>query len=242
MQCPLYHLALTWLWASLVTGLSLIYPHNQVAADTPFLTIESGYTWPAGSTINIKVWHHAPMTLYYLKFGPWPVSTTANDNTFQTDVTGTATVTYRIPITAAIGAPTTYVISSFLQTTHSLVTTRTVTALPVPIITVLEGPTVPLTSTITISLLNHIPNTSYRVVYANKDLFELITDAQGQAHQSYDLALLPTTPPPDLSNPANQGLPFELSSRFSSVAIAATTLAITPPPSRVYLPLINQES
>ncbi|NJN92821.1 MAG: hypothetical protein HC875_01380 [Anaerolineales bacterium] len=208
----------------------------------PYLTVEGGYNWPAGSAITIRVWQHASSTNHYLKFGPWPVPTLAGDNTFPTDATGAATITYRIPLTAAIGAPAMYVISSFLQTTPSLVTTRTVTVLPVPVITVLEGSTVPLTSTITISLLNHISNTPYRVIYANKDLFELITNAQGQAHHIYNLALLPTTPPPDLSDPTNQGLPFEVSSRFSNIVVATTTLAIAPSPIRVYLPLIEREN
>lgn len=197
----------------------------------PYITINGGYTWPAGSFINIQANRHTPAdNPYYFNFGSWrvPIPTGSPVNTFNTDSNQVFVAAYRIPLTATLGTATTFTVSSFKNANNNLVASRNVTVLPVPIIRVVQGSLVSPDTIITVQILNHAPDSTYRIIYANKVLGEILTNANGQGQLQYDLRTLPVTPPPDLSNPANYGIPFDMWSQFliSGSGVATTQLAL----------------
>ncbi len=204
----------------------------------PYLTVDSGYTWPIGSAINIRAHKHPQANNpYYFKFGPWRITIAGSSpvNTFSTGGAESYVVTYRIPLTAAVGVTKTYVISSFINSNDSTYfARRNVVVTPIPLITVLEGSQVLPDTVITIQLTNHAPKFVYQIIYANKLLGEVLTDGSGQATLKYDLRFLPTAPLPDLTNPVNYGIPFDLYSQYTlpggtTPTVAATTqLALKP--------------
>lgn len=169
----------------------------------PYITIDGGYVWPIDSFINIKVHKHVPDRRHYLEFGPWRVPTTAAGNTFKTDATyGTAVVPYQIPVGATETTTRTFTIASYADEVAGTyrpgdrVATRNVEVYPAPVITVLEGDKALPDARITIRLTNHSPKSSYAVFYAGVKLFDILTDANGQAQRVYDLSFLNTGPGP----------------------------------------------
>ena len=215
-----------------LTNVKVVIPRDAAGNPIPYLTIDGGYTWPIDAFINIKANKHLIETTHYFEFGPWRVPTSRADNTFDTSDTGSAIMGYRIPITAVTNGMTkTYVISSFVDATNELSATREVTIFPTPVIRVLEGDRVLPGSTITIEILNHSPDTPYEIIYADKILFSLLTDITGYAKQSYDLNNLPITPGPDLTDPSNYGIFFEMASKQllpPQEIVATTTMALQP--------------
>jgi hypothetical protein len=176
----------------------------------PFIVVDGGDLWPAGSLIRIEVHNHSQNAFHYLEFNGQRIPTSNADDTFETNSCGFAAIDYVIPLSTS---PATYQIKSFLATgpqppNYPAIADVTVTI--TPIIEVLEGDKVMPDETITIRLRNHRPNVGYRVIYANKILFEVKTDSTGEAEVEYDLTKLPTTPPPDLSNSSNYGQFYEL--------------------------------
>ncbi len=196
----------------------------------PYITVDGGYVWPIDSFINIKVHKHPVVNNpYYLEFGPWRVSTPNSEDTFDTGGNETAVVPYRIPITATEGVEKDFTIASYIHSNDQLMAEREVTVFPVPVIRVLEGDRVLRDATITILITNHAPNSSYTIIYANKPLLEVLTDEDGRAMVTYDLKNLPDSPPPNLSDPANYGIYFDMYSQDNlagSGQVATTQLAI----------------
>jgi hypothetical protein len=197
----------------------------------PFLTVDGGYTWTAGSSIDIRVHQHDLNAAHYLTFDGEKIPTIASDDTFLTGDCGDAIVNFTIPDDLAAGD---YELASFLASDDSSPkATRTITVLNKPLIIVAEGDTVLPDQTITIQLINHIPNFTYRVFYAGKQLFAVVTDDQGEATVKYNLGTelpkLPKTPPPDLTNSSNYGTPYELNSQTVATpvsVVAKTNLTI----------------
>ncbi|MBE7550223.1 MAG: pilus assembly protein [Anaerolineales bacterium] len=190
----------------------------------PYLTIDGGYTWPAGSRINIQANKHPQATEYYFRFGPWrvPIPTGNPVDTFKTDSNEVFIASYQIPLTATVGVTTTFVVSSFNNANGNVVATRQVTVLPVPVIRVVEGSVVAPETVITIQLLNHNPDTTYRIVYLDKFLGNILTNANGQGQLKYDLRQLPIDSPPGLST--SYGTAYNLFSQ----SLAGATIATTP--------------
>ncbi len=215
--------------------------------DGPFITVDGGYTWPIDSLIMIKVHKHPANTEHYLEFDNQRVPTSNSSDTFNTGGSGTATVNYRIPISAAVGSPTTVDIESFVNAGSVFQASRQVTVVPVPVIQVLEGSTALPDATITVRITNHSPNSSYRVYYGKtvgdpnsfgKLLFSFITDGDGRAEREYSLKDLPASPPPDFTKPDTcscYGVPYEMYSEslagdrlaFTELTIDSADLAIT---------------
>lgn len=197
---------------------------NIKAPPGPYLTIDGGYTWPAGSVINIQANQHPQGITYYFKFGPWrvPIPTgTPSADFFQTDSNLVFVAPYRIPLTATVGVTTTFVVSSFNNATGVATATVPVTVLPVPVIRVLEGSAVAPDTIITIQLLNHNPDTTYHIVYLDKLLGDILTNANGQGQLKYDLRQLPTNSPPGLST--TYGTAYNLFSQSLVGSTIATT-------------------
>jgi hypothetical protein len=184
-----------------------------VAPTAPYVAVNGGNRWPAGSLINIEVHLHPLEQAHYLNFqgpvsqSPRPineqVSTGNPGNTFNTNDCGFATVPYRISKTANNG---TYLIESFLDSTDAEQAELEISVASVPYIQVLEGETVLPNQTITIELGNHRPSTGYRIKLENNTLIELVTDGDGKARFTYNLANLPA----DFNVPANYGVLLEL--------------------------------
>ncbi|MCB9098319.1 MAG: pilus assembly protein [Anaerolineales bacterium] len=192
----------------------------------PYLTLDGGNTWPAGSTINIGVHLHTPLTTHYLEFDNTRIPTSNAGDTFNTSDCGYAAVDYKIPIDTADG---TYKITSHLNSNNAKQAELDITVTSVPIIEVLEGDTVLPNQEITIRLRRHVPDTGYRILYAEKKLTELKTDSNGQAQFTYDLSQLPSSPGPDPKAPGNLGQYFDLYSVSldnPSVTVALTQLAL----------------
>lgn len=188
----------------------------------PYLTLDGGNTWPAGSTINIEVHLHALLSEHYLEFDGNRVPTSNASNTFDTSDCGFAVVDYEIPITTNDG---TYKIASYLDSNNVKQAEMDVEVISVPIIEVLEGDTVLPDQEITIRLSRHVPDTGYRVLYAGKELIELKVDSSGNEEFKYDLSNLPTSPGPDPKGPGNLGQFFDLySENVNDDKLAATTL------------------
>lgn len=212
---------------------------NNVQINTPngpFLTIDGGYNWPAGSVINIKANKHTPANNpYYFKFGPWrvPIAGATPTNTFNTGSGQSYVTSYQIPLTATIGVAATIPVSSFINAGNVFVTSRNVTVSPVPVIMVLQGSTVTPDTIITIQITNHAPNSSYQIYYNNQLLGEILTDATGQGQLSYDLKQLPTDVPP--GNPNSYGTPYPVTSRYqlTGATVATTQLTLRPADLRV---------
>jgi hypothetical protein len=204
---------------------------NQVASlgiqingpSGPYLTIDGGYTWPAGSRINIQANKHPQAVEYYFKFGPWrvPIPTGSPVDTFKTDSNEVFIASYQIPLTATVGVTTTFVVSSFNNANGNVVATRQVTVLPVPVIRVVEGSVVAPETIITVQLLNHNPDTTYRIIYLDKFLGNILTNANGQGQLKYDLRQLPIDSPPGLST--SYGTAYNLFSQ----SLAGSTIATT---------------
>jgi hypothetical protein len=189
----------------------------------PYLTIDGGYTWPAGSRINIQANKHPQAVEYYFRFGPWrvPIPTGNPVDTFKTDPNEVFIASYQIPLTATVGVTTTFVVSSFNNANGNVVATRQVTVLPVPVIRVLEGSVVAPETIITIQLLNHNPDTTYRIIYLDKFLGNILTNASGQGQLKYDLRQLPIDSPPGLST--TYGTAYNLFSQSLTGSTIATT-------------------
>jgi len=193
---------------------------EDVILDTPpdpFITVEGGYTWSAGSFINIKIHQHdAPNETYYLKFDGDTVGTVT------TNECGEATIGYAIAEDKPEGD---YPITSHKTESGPVVASRDVTVTTDPLIKVVEGDIVLPDEVITIQLSNHPPFASFNIIYANKVLGSLLTDDQGKAELIYDITTLPITPEPDFSDPNNYGVPYEMRSETVSdpVTVAATT-------------------
>ncbi len=211
---------------------------EQITISTPngpFITVDGGYTWPVGSFINIRVHQHTAAE-HYLDFGPWRVPTSNAPDTFTVGANGTQVLGYTIPLSAATGTTDeTYTVASYLNSNNNQEATRDVTVVPIPLIQVEEGDTVLPNSTITIKLSNHSPNSSYAVYYGKeisnpngvgKSLFTIITDANGEATRTYNLAELPSTPPPNFSRPDTCGCYGKFYHMYSE-ALDGTRVAFT---------------
>lgn len=204
-----------------------VFEINTPLLGTPYLTIDGGKTWNAGSDIVIRVWEHTKEVDHYLEFdgNRIPVSG-STDDTFKTGGCGEALVSYTIPADTPKGD---YKLASFLDSNDEEQADLTVTVLDKPTIRVVEGDKVLPDQTITIELSSHQPNTSYRVFYADKQLFGLLTDGDGEFSRTYDLKAelprLPKTPPPDLTNPTNYGIAYEMNSQTvaETPSVVATT-------------------
>ncbi|MCB0154944.1 MAG: hypothetical protein KDF65_09105, partial [Anaerolineae bacterium] len=245
-----------------VADLTDFIAEKMIRVDTPtdpYITVDGGYSWPIDSFINIKVHLHDPEE-HFLQFGSWRVPTGSAGDTFTPNPTfGTATIGYRIPITAVTGStPQDFLVRSFKASAPGVEVARvTVRVIPTPVIQVLEGDTVLPDATITIRILNHSPQSPYRIYYgkeignagsAGKSLLTMITDANGEAQATYDLSNLPINPPPDFTDPANCacfGVPYEMYSEsfgqrdrlaFTELTIDSADLAIT----QVQVPLDAQ--
>jgi hypothetical protein len=206
-------------------AIATLTPVQLQTPAAPFLSIEGGTTWSAGSSINIRVHQHKENEKHYLEFDGDRIPTETDDDTFVTGSCGDHIQTYTIPIETIAG---TYTIASF-NITGTQQATLDVNVLATPIIQVLEGPKVLPGQTITVKLASHQPNFSYNVFYADKFIQSLLTEPDGSQMFTYDLDNLPTTPPPDLSNPANYGIPYILNSRTvvpPETEVASTTLTI----------------
>lgn len=161
---------------------------------TPYLTIDKGDVWPAGSSIDIRVHKHAYNQTHYLEFDGLRIPTQASDDTFVTGDCGEALIPYEIPVTTTEG---THTIASF-DSSGDKKAEVTVEVLKEPIIQVVEGSTVLPNETITIELFNHNPNFSYRIILGDKELFAVVkTDGLGRATVTYDLEKMP---PPRLAS------------------------------------------
>lgn len=196
----------------------------------PFITVDGGYTWTPGASIDIRVHQHTLQTLHYLEFDGERIPTIASNDTFLTGNCGDAVVNFTIPEDTTQG---TYTIESFLASNSAQQASRTITILDQPRIRVVEGQTVLPDQTITIELTSHVPNTTYRIFYADKQLLAVPTDPDGEATVKYNLGTglpkLPKTPPPDLTNPNNYGTPYEMNSQTvisPTTKVAKTTLAL----------------
>lgn len=202
-----------------------LLPNFQIDTPTiPYLTIDGGYTWPAGSFININLLGHNPNTSHYLMFGTKRVPTAdpADNDTFNTGGCGTATMEYTIPITTAQGV---YKLESFLAAGNVSQATRNVQVNKTPYILVLEGKKVLPNTTITVQLGSHAPNTGYKVIFDGYALFEVQADGNGFAEKTYDLNSLPAA----LRSPGTFGIARDLHSESNlkaGVAVATTTLTL----------------
>ncbi|MCB0223367.1 MAG: pilus assembly protein, partial [Anaerolineae bacterium] len=187
-----------------------------VTPTDPYLTLAGGTTWPAGSTINIGVHLHTPLAIHYLEFDNTRIPTSNASDTFDTSDCGYAVVDYKIPIDTNNG---TYKIASYLNSNNAKQAELEVKVTSVPIIEVLEGDTVLPDQEITIRLRRHVPDTGYRILYAEKPLMEIKTDSNGDAQFTYNLSQLPSTPGPNPKASGNLGQFFEL----YSVSLSNTT-------------------
>lgn len=179
----------------------------------PYLTIEGGYTWPAGSVINIQANKHPQANNpYYYNFGSWrvPIPTGSPVNTFNADSNQSYVGVYNIPLTATNVAAT-FSVESHRNDNNSLVAQRDVTVLPVPVLLVLEGTPVSPDSIITVQILNHPPDSTFNIFYLDQPLGAILTDASGQGQLKYDLKNLPVNVPPGLSS--SFGTPYPVTSR-----------------------------
>ncbi|NJN95912.1 MAG: hypothetical protein HC875_18290 [Anaerolineales bacterium] len=194
---------------------------NQVASldiqiDTPagpYLTIEGGYTWPAGSVINIQANKHPQVdNPYYFNFGAWrvPIPTGSPVNTFNADSNQSFVAVYNIPVTAT-NVVATFSVESHRNVNNNLVAQRDVTVLPVPVLLVLEGTPVSPDSIITVQILNHPPDSTFNIFYLDQPLGAILTDANGQGQLKYDLKNLPVNVAPGL--PTSFGTPYPVTSR-----------------------------
>ena len=77
----------------------------------PYLTVDGGNIWPAGSTITIYVHLHAYNAAHYMEFDQDRIPTSNADDTFMTSNCGFAAVDYEIPLDTADGI---YKIVSYL--------------------------------------------------------------------------------------------------------------------------------
>lgn len=209
---------------------------NQVAAKNitistpsgPFLTIDGGYNWPAGSFINIRAHKHQQTNNpYYFMFGSWrvPIAGANPADTFNTGAAQDYVTTYQIPLTATLGVTQTFVLASHIYTSNTQVATKNVIVSSVPLISVLEGSTVLPDIIITIQLTNHAPNSNYKILYNGINLGTVLTDSSGQGQLKYDLSLLSRIDPVSPAAPVNLGNPFPLKSQFLlTTGDVATTL------------------
>lgn len=191
----------------------------------PYLTVEGGLTWPAGSSINIRVHNHAAATLHYLEFDGQRVPTQASDDTFETGSCGEAIINYEIDQLTDSGD---YKLISYLDSNDSKQAEITLTVLEKAVIQVLEGTAALPNETITIRLTNHVPSRNYRIVYDEKLLLTVLTDDQGGRQIKYNLSNLPAAPGHNLKDSANYGIPFVMQSEDTvvSTVAASTTLAL----------------
>ncbi len=213
---------------------------KQITINTPtgaFITVDGGYNWPINSIITIKVHNHPPSgNPYYLKFGTNRVPITGSNpaDTFTVGTSQSAAINYQIPPSAVTnGAPTVQAITSYSNTTQ-YVALRNVTVTPVPMITVLEGARALPDATITISLTNHIPNSTYQIAFAGVTLLEasnqpftIQTDNDGKGQRTYNLLTLPSNSP--AASVQNYGSTFFLNSLPAiapNTIVATTTLII----------------
>jgi hypothetical protein len=200
----------------------------------PFILVDGGNEWPAGSLITIEVHKHLQNTPHYLEFNGVRVPTGQAGDTFDTGDCGFAAVEYTIPLATAPGV---YKVRSFLED-GTLQAEYDVLVNLVPLIEVVEGNTALPNSKITIRLTNHRPNTGYRVVFDELDnladppncpttckvLFEILTDDNGAAEIVYDLTNLPISPGPNMTDVNNYGIFFDLfSQNTENKQVAATT-------------------
>lgn len=151
----------------------------------PFLTVEGGYTWPAGSYITVNLHTHTVNETHYLEFNGQRVP--AAGSTFGTGNCGEARVSFQVPPTLDEG---TYTIASYLPNGVQQATVDIIVQAE-PLIMVLEGDTVLPDDTITIQLLNHVPNSGYYIVYNGYTILSIFTDAGGGYTGLYNLGALP---------------------------------------------------
>lgn len=200
--------------ASMTSGNQVVSLAIQIdTPNGPYLTIEGGYTWPAGSVINIQANKHPQVdNPYYFNFGVWrvPIPTGNPVNTFDADSNQSFVAVYNIPLTATNVAAT-FSVESHRNANNNLVAQRDVTVLPVPVLLVLEGTPVSPDSIITVQILNHPPDSTFNIFYLDQPLGAILTDANGQGQLKYDLKNLPVNVPPGL--PSSFGTPYPVASR-----------------------------
>jgi hypothetical protein len=174
----------------------------------PYLVVQGGYEWPAGSPIEIQLFKHLASRNYRIYFGPWIAN-----SSLTTNGSGSAQMAYIIPITAT--AATTYSLRSYDPLTNQTIASRTVTVRAAPLINVREGAIVPPKSTININLTGHAQNAIYDIVLNGITLGSIQTDNNGAATLTYNLSAINLT-----------GGPFILESRYNTTRAAQTTLSI----------------
>ncbi|MCK6627128.1 MAG: pilus assembly protein [Anaerolineae bacterium] len=203
----------------------------DITIDTPdgaYITIDGGYTWPAGSVINIQANRHPQVdNPYYFNFGSWrvPIPTGNPVNTFNADSNQSFVATYNIPLTATTGVATTFSVESRRNANNNLVAQRNVTVLPVPVLLVLEGSPVSPDSIITVQIYNHAPDSTFNIFYLDQPLGAILTDANGQGQLRYDLKNLPVNVPPGLST--TFGTPYPVTSRSTINNSTIATFQLT---------------
>jgi len=175
-----------------------------------YIVVVGGDTWPAGSLIQIELHKHSGGR-YNLYFDD---TDKLIDGDFLPNNSGFYQTTYVIPLTTDDGE---YIIRSRLTTDDDTdVATRPIQVESVPLIRVKEGNIVQPGSDITIQLLHHPANDSFRIYLDDNYLFSMPSDPVGNGERIYDLGLLPGL----------EGGPFLLESRRDGLTVASTEISI----------------
>ena len=190
------------------TGIDYLIATKQVVIDTPtvpFIVVEGGYKWAAGSNIVFHLRQHQPNIRYDIFWDGTQIITNSAIND-ATDAAGELTLDYDIPVSTLTGnywltsrlsplepgphPPPVYPPSDYGRTIQQIEVTG------IPYIEIVEGnPQVP-GATITLRLAQHNANTQYDLyIVVNNALVKIPgspvgTDSSGEATLQY---VIPTT-------------------------------------------------
>lgn len=194
---------------------------------TPFIHVDGGYKWPAGTTITFLLRNHEPNTQYDIY---WE-GTLINDTADPTDENGSLFLKYTIPVEMPQGFE--YNLQSIPHNQNPASNPYTaispfIEVVPKPYLKIAEGPFQIPGTTVTVELHNHNINSQYEV-YAEEPGLDLpgrklpgnpvATNNVGNSSISYAI-------PSNLLSDQNIRITSYLLSQSPTISTAQTTLGL----------------